>query len=118
MRKNIGRQSKTEVQGHLWRELQRYWDDVACENSDWMWDMMYREWLSEQDPPDMMEGLKLCFGELECDHLVLDEGIAVMQHRVDDVVVAANCMPEAEWYALPENPLRRLQEQLREQRDA
>jgi hypothetical protein len=50
--------------------------------------------------------------------LVLDEGIAVMLHRVDDVVVAANCLPEAEWYALPRNPLRRLQDELCQQRDA
>ncbi|MBY0551292.1 MAG: hypothetical protein K2W95_28685 [Candidatus Obscuribacterales bacterium] len=114
MRKNISRQSKTEVQGQLWRELQQHRDEEACD----YWDMMYREWQSEPDPPDMMDGLKLCFGEFDCHHLVLDEGIAVMLHRVDDVVVAANCLPEAEWYALPENPFRRLQEQLREQRDA
>lgn len=114
MRKNItGRQGKSEVQGQLWRELQRHWDDEAWDRG---WDLHCWGWSwSEPDPPDMMEGLKLYFSELDCDHLVLDEGIAVMQHRVGDAVVAANCMPEAEWYALPKNPLRRLQEELREQ---
>ena len=90
------RQSKTEVQGEMWRELRRHWHDDACDRGS-----------------DMMKGLKLCLSQLNCDHLLLDEGIAVMQRRIDEVVVAAHFMTEAEWYALPQNQLRRLQVGLR-----
>lgn len=109
MRKTFSRQSKTEVQARLWRELLRHWEDEAWDRD---WDMMYREWQSEPDPPDMLDGLWLYYGGLDSDTLVLDEGIAITLHRSPDGTEVANCVPAAEWFEMPANPIRQLQMRL------
>lgn len=102
MRKNTARQNKRALELQLLRELHEHYDN------SYDWDMF-------EDYGDPMEGLSFLYQSPQSSTYVLHEGVAVTVHYDEHGTQAATCEPAAEWFARPDNPLRKLQESLRKQ---